>query len=555
MLKRRIFPCALLLLTQGVLAALPPSAGSQMQQIPSVPIPSTDVPRPEVQPGSPPAAPASDLATIKVNSLHITGEKAFSEAQLLALTGFQPGAELTLSDLRGMTNKIAAFYHSQGYFVAQAYLPAQEIRDGAVTIAVLDGQYGTITLNNQSRLSTRLGTELISGINPGDPITSPPLETRLLLLSDVPGVKVNSALSPGDTLGTSNLRVGLTPADLISGSVDADNGGNRYTGIYRLGATLNLNNPTGNGDLATLRVLTSGSGLNYARASYQIQLDRAQVGVAYSAMRYELGKEFENLDAHGTAEIASIFGRYPLLRTRNNSVYAQAEYDHRTFQDKVDVTNSVTDKKADVLMLSLYGDHHDDFGGGGMDTYSVTLVPGKLDIETPVVKAFDADTARTNGHYEKLGFNGMRLQAVTDSFSLYGAINGQLAQKNLDISEKMELGGMAGVRAYPEGEAYGDEGYVLNLEARQQLTMFPQDIPGQFQLVGFFDNGHVTLDRDPWSSGTNHRSLSGAGVGLTWSAANNFLVKVEYAHKVGSGTATSAPDESGRIWAQAVKYF
>ena len=46
----------------------------------------------------------------------------------------------------------------------------------------------------------------------------------------------------------------------------ADNAGNRYTGANRLGATINLNNAAGLGDIASLRTLTSGSGLNYARA-------------------------------------------------------------------------------------------------------------------------------------------------------------------------------------------------------------------------------------------------------------------------------------------------
>ena len=62
----------------------------------------------------------------------------------------------------------------------------------------------------------------------------------------------------------------------------------------------------------------------------------------------------------------------------------------------------------------------------------------------------------------------MRLQGVTDTLSLYAAFNGQVASKNLDNSEKMGLGGPAGVRAYPTGEAYGDQGYILNLEARAQ---------------------------------------------------------------------------------------
>ena len=93
------------------------------------------------------------------------------------------------------------------------------------------------------------------------------------------------------------------------------------------------------------------------------------------------------------------------------------------------------------------------------------------------------------GSYHKLGFNVARLQRVTDRVSLYGAINGQFASKNLDISEKMGLGGMYAVRAYPVGEAYADEGYVATLEARLLLPKFSERMPGQMHLIGFVDTG------------------------------------------------------------------
>jgi len=111
------------------------------------------------------------------------------------------------------------------------------------------------------------------------------------------------------------------------------------------------------------------------------------------------------------------------------------------------------------------------------------------------------------------------------------------------------------VRAYPEGEAYADQGYVLNLEARLQLWKFSDAIPRQLQLIGFIDTGSVAVNKNPWAAGNNRRTLSGAGIGLNWSDTNNFMVRAYYAGKLGDETALSAPDRSGRFWIQAVKYF
>jgi hemolysin activation/secretion protein len=498
---------------------------------------------------------------IPVKSLHVTGQALYSEAELIAITGFSPGAELSLFELREMASKIADHYHRNGYIVAQAYLPEQDIKDGSVTIAVIEGHYGSISLRNQTNLSDSLANGLLGGLNSGDTIAIAPLENRLLLLSDIPGVNVRSTLTPGASVGTSDLIVDVTPGQRVTGSVEADNAGYRFTGEYRIGATVNINNPTGHGDVASLRVLTSGEGLKYGRASYQAQFGKATAGVAYTALEYRLGREFESLQAHGTAEIASLYGSYPLIRSRNANLYALLEFDARTYQDKVDLNPSVTDKKARVWMGSLYGNLRDGFGGGGLTSYSLTQSFGDLDIETPA--ALDSDQGvltlgqgpHTNGHYGKLGFYASRLQHVTEKFSLYAAINGQIASKNLDISEKMGLGGMYAVRAYPVGEAYSDQGYVATLEARLLLPKFWESLPGQMHLIGFADTGTGILNKNPFAAGPNRRTLSGAGIGLTWEDYNNFVVKTYWAHKLGNEVATVGPDSNSRFWIQIVKFF
>ncbi|MBU0783021.1 MAG: ShlB/FhaC/HecB family hemolysin secretion/activation protein [Gammaproteobacteria bacterium] len=551
----KILPVALFALSGSVFAQQVPSAGSQLQQIPPVPVSEQASPRLEIEQGEKTVNTETDTATITVNALRVDGATIYSESDLIALTGFQPKSELSLSDLRAMAEKIADYYHDNGYFVARAYLPAQDIDNGVVTIAVIEGRYGKVILKNESSLNDDVANNMLSGLNSGDIIASEPLESRLLMLSGVPGVNVKSTLVPGATFGTSDLIVEVLPGRSISGSIDADNAGSRYTGEYRLGSTVNLNNVTGRGDVVSLRAITSGSGMNYARISYQTPVGKATVGVAYSKLNYKLGREFESLRANGTAEVASIYGSYPLIRSRNTNLSAQLAMDFRTFQDRIDSTSSVTDKKAEALTASLVGDHRDNIGRGGVTGYSVGLTTGNLDIETPSARAFDAMTAQTNGHYNKLTFSALRLQNLTEILSLYGAISGQLASKNLDVSEKLALGGMYGVRAYPVGEAYADEGYLATVEARFLLARFSEHMLGRMHFIVFADTGTVTINKDPWFVGDNRRTLSGAGIGLTWVDPGNFAIRTYYAQKLGNEVATSAPDKSGRFWIQAVKYF
>lgn len=407
-------------------------------------------------------------------------------------------------------------------------------------------------MRNSSNLSDSLAGNIVAGLD-GEVIATGPLERRLLLLSDLPGVQVGSTLAPGASLGASDLFVDVQPGARFNGSIDADNQGNRYTGRNRIGATVNITELAGLGDVATLRAFTSADGLNYARAAYQGQAGLLRLGAAYTHMDYKLGKEFAVLDAKGTAKIASVYASYPLVRSRAANLYAQVNYDDKDFQDKTESTGTVNDKSAKVWILNLNGDSKDTVGGGAVNNYSLTYTTGKVDIETPVALLIDQLTVKSAGRFHKLGLTAARLQSLGADTSAYAIVTAQTASKNLDVSEKMGLGGVGGVRAYPGGEAYGDQGYVLNLELRRNLPFTA--LPGQLQLVGFADTGTVKLNRNQWSAGDNRRTLSGAGVGLTWTGANALLVKAYYAHKLGNAEATSAPDKAGRFWLQAIKYF
>lgn len=554
-MNKTILPLALLALSQGVLAQQIPGAGSQLQQLPPVPAQQPFTPKIRIEEAPATSAPASESVRVVVNELRLTGVTVFATGELVSIAQFTPGAEVALSDLEAMALRITEHYRSRGYFVARAYLPAQDITNRVVTIAVREGQYGQVTLRNASRLDDEVANRLLKGLDGGSVITLAPLESRLLLLSDLHGVGVSSTLVPGATPGTSDLIVDIAPGRAVTGSIDADNAGNPYTGEYRLGAVLNLNNPMGRGDLASLRLLTSGQGLQYGRIAYQMPFGRAALGASYSHLRYELGKQFEVLGAHGSAQVASVFGTLNLMRSRDSNLYAGLAYERRTFKDEIDLFSSVTDKQANVGIASLYGDHHDDFGGGGVNSFFLALSAGSLDIQTPAALAIDQASARTNGSYRKLWFNFARDQRVTELLSVRAGVSGQLASKNLDQSEKMVLGGMDGVRAYPQGEAFGDQGYLASLEASLLLERLSQHVPGQVHLLGFVDGGHVTIDKNPWYIGDNTRDLGSVGLGMSWSDPGNFLVRTYYARKLGGEAALSAPDRSGRFWIQAIKYL
>jgi hemolysin activation/secretion protein len=556
MLKSGVVMIAMLAASQAAAAQQPPpGAGGQLQQIPPPPLPEKTAPDIRVERSETARDPAASGTRIRVNKLLVTGNSRFDEADLVAVAAVPPGSDLSLAELREAATRIAAFYNAHGYILAQAYLPAQDVKDGAVTIAVVEGRYGKIDVRNGTRLPDRIATNALAALNRRDAVEAGPLERRLLLLSDIPGINVRSTLSPGAEVGTSDLTVDLTPGRRITGSVEADNGGNRFTGAYRAGGSINLNNPAGIGDRLSLRLLGSTGGLAYGRAAYQAPVGDATLGLAFTHLRYELGREFRSLRADGTADIASLFASYPVIRSRDANLYALAGADAKWLSDRIDLVSARSDKTSRALTLGLSGDSHDRLGGGGWNVFSAGWAFGDLHLESPLDRAADALTARTEGRFSKLQISAARLQTVSGPFSLYAAVRGQVAFGNLDSSEKMELGGAYGVRAYPEGEAYGDEGYLATIEARLMLNRWTGRLPGELQLSGFADVGQVKFADDPWFAGSNRARRSGIGAGLSWAGPNGLFAKVSYARKLGNAATTSGPDRDGRFWFQISKLF
>ena len=102
----------------------------------------------------------------------------------------------------------------------------------------------------------------------------------------------------------------------------------------------------------------------------------------------------------------------------------------------------------------------------------------------------------------------------------------------------MERGGANAVRAYPEGEAYADEGVLLTLE--QGAPRAIRD-PEQLQLIGFVDLGSVHTNARPWVDGDTaaperRRRRPGR------LHENGWVAKVSYARRLGNEKARSAPD-------------
>ena len=532
----------------GAVGAQPvPDAGQiqrEVQPRPASPVPTT--PPIGIREPAAPAATAGGPG-FAVTHVLVQGHTAFSTDELLALVADLPGPARTLADAQAAAQRITAHYRANGYPVARALVPAQDVTAGELRIDVLEGRIDRVTLQNGSRVGDAALAAALVDVQAGEVITSAPIDRALMLWSDTPGVgAARATLQPGERVGTSRLGIELDPAPLVQGSVALDNHGSAYTGRARVSGLLQFNSPLGLGDQLSLSALTSGRGLRYGHVAYELPLGGAgtRFAVARHQTRYRLGGDFAALQAHGVADGARAFVSHPLWLTPTGRLSATLGTEHQSLHDRVDITSSVTDKSLRSVSATLDGNLRD-LQGQRLSTGNLQLVNGRLRIHSPAAAAQDAATAGTQGSFTRLEWALSHLQRVGAGSQVFVSYRGQRTDRNLDSAEKFAIGGPRAVRAYGSGEASGDEADLLSLEWRQPFV-------AAVQGVAFYDVARARLNHTPFdATAARHRTLSGVGLGLNAEmsvAGTPLSLQSSLAWPLQGRPARGAPVSSPALW-------
>jgi hemolysin activation/secretion protein len=570
-------PISIVFIAAGLLAAsrldaappAQPDAGSiirsqsPQRELPET-LPSKEEQRPIVK------AKGGPEVQITVKAFRFEGyEGVATEAELQALVAGNVGKTLDWNALQGVAAKVTAHLRSKGWFLAEAYLPEQELGSGVVTIAIIQGKSdGEIRIKRNSSVRIRPGVLeglTANGATSGEPLNLKRLERSLLTVNDLPGVKARAMIAPGSASGTSVVTFDVSEGPLVSGAVWGDNHGNRYTGAWRGNGMISLNDPFGYGD--QLSVMYTGSeGLNLGRIGYNFQVGCSGLrgNLAWTGMNYKLLQELKHLDYKGDS--SSIEGglSWPLIRTRNTMLTATISYVDKHLTDRQGSTG-LHDKTVKEGRASLSLLNYDKWLGGGATSAKIAVNYGNFD-EANSASLADAKLSGVQGDFSSMTVSLGRLQRLSRRLTLNLSCSSQFAFDNLDTSEKFYLGGPYGVRAYPVGEAGGDSGQLLNADIKYQLPL--PEAWGKMLLGGFYDAGHVTLNHSRYAGDVNNAAnsndywLQGAGVSLNWQVTKSCAMQGSWAHPIGrnqgrtaGGLNADGKSDSSRFWLQGMISF
>lgn len=494
--------------------------------------------------------PAVDNSKIFVRGFRFEGEiKIFTIAYLQELVNEYINRNLSFEEIQAAKDKVGKFYKDKGYFLASTSIPKQEIVDGIVVINVNEGKLDSkqpFRVNGENlrlkedKIIAYAKTALDKNLHQSS------LERALLNINDNPQVDATASLEPGDDPGSTRIILDVSEGKLIKANLLADNYGNRYTGQNRGTANVNINDATGYGDKFTVQVVKStGSEFSSGKIAYEVPIGSTglRADVTYNKSDYTLAKELlTNPKSFGKSDYLEANVKYPLFRDSEGAVFINAAYDRKNFYNEASGT-ATSEKVIDSLASYISFESTDNFLGAGYTQTKIGAVAGRLDLSKNASNLSTdqgAGGANTDGYYVKPNIQLTRIQKPTEKVTIQLDASAQTSNKNLDTSEKITLGGISAVRAYPAGEGSGDQGYHLSLE--EKYLLLPNTFLGNVSTSIFYDYGRIHQYKHPGSitmTTPNSYSLAGYGLGLNILNTENYGIRFAWAKTLGSNSGTT----------------
>ena len=516
------------------------------------------------------AAPeGADRLLIRLGQVEVQGVPAPLAEQTEAIIAPLRGRTMTAATIFGAAQALEQAYARAGYVLVRVVLPAQDLQDGGtLRLVVINGRIGQL---DTSRLPGTIRSRIEAVLAPlvgREGVTLDQIERGLLLAGDTPGTVLRSALAPGDQPGTSVLVIEARYR-LLTGFLSLDNSLSESLGRYTAGLGLDLNSPTGHGELAYLRAggYPNGRANGFTRSEPR---NRALAG----GLIVPLGTDGLNFNVEATNSRAtpepipgalnftsdftrtSFRLRYPAVRSRALTINTELAFDAQDEELRAVSPVQVPLSLDRLRILRASVDGNAVLPGEGVAAWRLTGSSG-LDIlgaRGPRDATPDLPLSRQGSapDFQKLDLTLTFRRPLDDHLlvQLDGRAQAAFGQA-LPRSEQIGLAGPYALSSFPAGFLQGDSGYVLRGEVQAPYpfaapaSLFAGTVAVAPYLFGAF--GQLRLNQPTAQERRTVRAAS-YGLGVRAGAAREAsFTNVGLTFEWGRQFRSDRPDRGDRI--------
>ncbi len=463
---------------------------------------------------------------IVVKNFDVVGSSVFSQQELATAIKSYRDRPLTLPELFQARSVITKLYTDKGYVNSGAYIPPQELNDGTIKIAVLEGKLEGINVSGTDRLTPKYVSSRIEAAA-GQPVNVESLLAALQLLRLDPLISnVSAELSAGIRPGTSLLDIEVEEADVFNISTSINNKKSPSVGSNQRSASFNHGNLLGIGDRFNFTFSnTSGSnGFDFAY-SLPINSRNGTVSAAYGSNSNDVVEEpfVSQLDLESESRYFELSLRLPLVLQPNREFALGLSFsrgESETFLDNGGIPlarGAEDDGETKISAIRVFQEYVN------RDDRKVLAFRSQFSVGLDVFDATSNDNAPDSTFFAWRG-QSQWVRKLDEDFLFLLRGDVQIAGGALVPLEQFRVGGVNSARGYRQDLSLGDSGVFGSAELRIPVLRFRQ-IDGLVQLAPFFDIGTIwNTDEVEIANAT----LPSVGLGLNLAMGDRFNARLDW---------------------------
>ena len=462
---------------------------------------------------------------IIVNSFEVVGNSIFPPEEIDVILATYQDRPLSLAELFQARSAITKLYTEKGYVNSGAYIPPQELDNGVVKIAVLEGTLEDIKIRGNKRLNDGYIRSRIERYSTAPVNVDEILEALQLLRLDPLIDNVSAELSAGINPGTSLLEIEIEEADNFKIRTQFDNQRSPSVGTNRRGAGLEHSNLFGFGDRIAFNYINT-EGSDDLDLSYGIPINAKDgtLRIAYGFSSNDIIEDpFTPLDIESESEYFELGFRQPLINSPQRELALGLNF---SYQD------SKTKLQDDPFRLSPGADDDGNTRISALRFFQEYVTRNEqqvIALRSQFSLGVDLFGATVNDDEPDSLFLAWRGQSqwirrLDEDFLLVVRGDLQVATTDLVPVEEFRVGGVNSVRGYRQDVALGDSGLTAGAEMRVPLLRV-RKMDGILHLTPFVDLGtiwntsDVKIDTD---------FIAAVGLGLNFSSGNGFNARIDW---------------------------
>ena len=473
--------------------------------------------------------------TMRVNAFRFDGNTVFSSEELeKVVQPFLERRDLSSEDLEGARSAITQYYVEHDYVTSGATLPDQHVKNGIVTLKIVEGRVVRIQYRDRGRLRESYLNRQLNFVTK-DVLNMSRLRDELQILQRNPNIsRILAQVKPDLRPGEAFLDVDAGKEGGFYAGVEAHNRRPPSIGAEQIEVLAGTTNLTGNSDALDLRagVLKSGiderdlsDGKDFT-AQYAIELPwwHTMLGLLYQSNSYAVIEEpFTDLGIDGQSAISRASLQWPLKRKLEVEWTLGFALDYRTSETEVlDLPFSLTpgsiDGETELWVARASVDYVN------RSRKQVLALRGTFSAG---LDGTDDGTDR-DARFFAAALNGQWIRRLGESetqFVLKGG--GQWSNDPLLALEQTSIGGVNTVRGYRENQLVRDWGGFLSAEVRIPLWRSSSGNSAVY-LAPFADAGggwNLEEAKDKWSPGA-FEWIASAGAGVLFQFTRHMEAQV-----------------------------